>query len=94
MVPMGPGRWRCPEACDAGAGLRWMGCVDVKDVDSTAAQAAKAGGTVHRPPMDIPTSAASPSSPIGRDIARFKAASGSDAQPAAPGTPGHGGWHG
>jgi hypothetical protein len=31
-----------------------MGCVDVKDVDATAAQAAKAGGTVHRPPMDIP----------------------------------------
>lgn len=54
------------EACDAGAGPSWMGYVGVEDVDATAAQAAKAGGTVHRPPMASPASAASPLSPIRR----------------------------
>lgn len=83
------------EACDAGAGPGWMGYVGVEDVDATAAQAAKAGGTVHRPPMDIPGVGrfAIVADPQGATFALFKAASGSEAQPAAPGTPGHGGWH-
>ncbi|MSO99847.1 MAG: VOC family protein [Acetobacteraceae bacterium] len=42
------------EACDAGARPGWMGYIGVEDVDRYTDQVAKAGGTIHRPPMDIP----------------------------------------
>jgi len=79
-------------ACDAGAGPAWMGYVGVEDVDATAAHVAKAGGSVHRPPMDIPDIGrfAIVADPHGASFALFKAASGSERRPAAPDTPGHG----
>lgn len=41
-------------ACAAGAGPVWIGYVAVDDVDARAAEFAARGGTVHRPPQDIP----------------------------------------
>lgn len=82
------------EACDAGARPGWIGYVAVDDVDARAAQVARAGGSVHRPPDDIPSVGrfAVVADPQGATLALFKAANGDGPPSAAPGTPGHAGW--
>jgi predicted enzyme related to lactoylglutathione lyase len=76
-----------------GAVPGWLGYVGVADVDAAAEALAVAGGTVHRPPADIPGVGrfAVVADPQGAVFALF----GSDARPpqARPATPGHFGWH-
>jgi predicted enzyme related to lactoylglutathione lyase len=76
-----------------GAVPGWLGYVGVADVDAAAEALAAAGGTVHRPPADIPGVGrfAVVADPQGAVFALF----GSDAPPppASPATPGHVGWH-
>jgi predicted enzyme related to lactoylglutathione lyase len=77
-----------------GARPGWIGYVAVDDVDATASQVFQAGGTVHRPPADIPgigrfAIVADPQGPI---LALFKAAGDMQPPAVAPGTPGHAGW--
>lgn len=43
-----------PEACDAGGKPGWIGYVGVDDVDAAAAKLVQDGGTIRRPPEDIP----------------------------------------
>ena len=82
------------EAKAAGAGPAWIGYVAVDDVDSSAAKAAEAGGSVRRAPDDIPGVGrfAIIADPQGAMLALFQGA-GSGGQPPAPGAPGTGGWH-
>jgi uncharacterized protein len=86
------------EGCAKGAQPGWVGYVAVDDVDASAAQAAREGGKIHRPPGDIPGVGrfAIIADPQGATLALFKPSARSaeaDCQSAAPGTPGHGGWH-
>ena len=83
------------EARKMGAGPAWMGYIGVADVDAGAASVKAAGGAIHRAPADIPGVGrfAVVADPQGASFMLFK---GSSAQPpvaAAPGTPGHVGWH-
>ena len=84
-------------ACAEGARPRWSSYVAVDDVDASASQAKKDGGNIHRAPDDIPGVGrfATISDPQGATLALFKPSASAEAkgQPAAPGTPGHGGWH-
>lgn len=82
------------EACAAGARPGWIGYIGVPDVDAAVAGVKEAGGSVHRPPADIP------------DVGRFAivadrggatfaliAPSSSEAPPSTtPNTPGLVGW--
>lgn len=43
-----------PEACEAGARPSWMGYISVEDVDAASAAIPAKGGTLHRPPAEIP----------------------------------------
>ena len=43
------------EVCAAGGRPGWLGYIHVADTDAMADRIAGAGGTVHRPPADIPT---------------------------------------
>src|SRR5438045_9662793 len=53
--PLG-GVMKLPEEAEKmGVKPNWMGHVEVEDVDATAAQAKKLGGTVHKEPSDIRT---------------------------------------
>jgi predicted enzyme related to lactoylglutathione lyase len=79
-----------------GARPGWIGYVAVDDVDASAAQVSEMGGTVHRPPADIPGVGrfAIISDPQGSTIALFKGSDAMQVPPAvAPKTPGHVGWH-
>jgi len=82
------------EACEAGARPGWIGYVAVDDVDARADQVARAGGSVHRPPDDIPGIGrfAVVADPQGATLALFKGASEDGPPSAAPGAPGHAGW--
>jgi len=84
------------DALDAGERPGWTGYVAVDDVDAAAARLTQRGGTVHRPPADIPNVGrfAAVADPQGAAFALF-APAGTGAAPAAatPGTPGHVGWH-
>jgi predicted enzyme related to lactoylglutathione lyase len=83
------------EAKQQGARPMWVGYVGVDDVDAATEKAKKLGGTVYRPPADIPM--------VGRFsiigdpqrtmLAMFKFAQTMPGAPAAPGTPGHVGWN-
>jgi len=72
----------------------WMGYIGVDDVDAYAKRVTEAGGTIHRPPEDIPGVGrfAVAADPDGAGFLLFTPKGG--AEPAAPQmTPGHVGWH-
>ena len=82
------------DARKAGVPPAWMGYIGVDDVDAYAARVKKAGGAIHRAPEDIPGVGrfAVAADPHGAGFFLFKG--DGEAQPvAAPGTPGHIGWH-
>lgn len=84
-----------PEALAAGARPGWIGYLGVDNADTSAARIRAAGGAVHRAPEDIPGIGrfAVVADPHGAAFIVMQPFS--DAQPpqAAPGTPGHVGWH-
>src|SRR3546814_5937052 len=85
------------EVRNAGGRPGWIGYVAVDDVDSRSAEIGKKGGKVHRAPDDIPGVGrfAIVADPQGAVFALFKGSGSPDdmGPPAAPGTPGHAGWH-
>ena len=72
----------------------WNGYIGVPDVDAMAQRVVEAGGTVHRPPADLPGVGrlAGVADPQGAPFVLFRS---SDTAPPdlAPGTPGTIGWH-
>jgi uncharacterized protein len=85
-----------PQAEAAGARPGWNGYVAVDDVDAQAARIAAAGGTVHRPPDDIPGVGrfAMVADPGGAVFALFKGAMAcGEWQRPALNAPGRVGWH-
>ncbi len=82
------------DASDAGARPGWVGYIGVDDVDAYAARVKTKGGQIHREPADIPGVGrfAIVADPQGVMFALFKGA-GTPPPSAAPGTPGHAGWH-
>jgi predicted enzyme related to lactoylglutathione lyase len=100
MLSMGPamvgGLMPIPEAARAmGARPAWLGYVGVEDVDVYAARVKAAGGAVHRPAEDIPGVGrfAVVADPQGAGFILFRGSSEQGPAAAAPGTPGHVGWH-
>ena len=83
------------EAEAAGAKPAWMGYVGVSDVDAYAKRVVVAGGTLHRPPENIPGVGrfAVAADPHGAGFILFKGSSDEAPAPAAPLTLGHIGWH-
>ena len=83
------------EAKKMGARPGWMGYIGVADVDAHAAKVKAAGGAIHRPPEDIPGVGrfAVVADPHGAAFMLFKGSTDDAPPPAAPGTPGHVGWH-
>jgi hypothetical protein len=79
---------------DGGARPAWMAHIAVDDVDAAAARVATAGGSIHRPPADIPNVGrfAVVADPQGATFMLFQPLRGLP-KAAAPGTPGHIGWH-
>lgn len=87
-----------PDACDAGVRPGWVGYVGVASVDAQVERVVAAGGRVHKPANDIPGVGrfAVVADPDGAVFSLFKGEprDGMPAPaPAAPGTPGHIGWH-
>ncbi|HEX3496245.1 MAG TPA: VOC family protein [Methylocella sp.] len=100
LLSVGPamvgGLMPIPEAARAnGARPVWTGYIGVDDVDAYAARVKAAGGAVHRAPEDIPGVGrfAVVADPHGAIFNLFKGDSEQEPAPAAPGTPGHVGWH-
>lgn len=100
IVSMGPvmvgGLMPIPDEARAmGAGPTWLGYVGVDDVDACAARVTAAGGAVRRAPADIPGVGrfAVVADPHGATFMLFRGSSEHVPAPAAPGTPGHIGWH-
>jgi predicted enzyme related to lactoylglutathione lyase len=83
------------EARAMGARPGWMGYIGVADVDATVVRVQAAGGVLHRPPADIPGVGrfAVMADPHGAAFILFKGASAEQPEQAAPGAPGHIGWH-
>jgi predicted enzyme related to lactoylglutathione lyase len=83
------------EARDMGARPCWSGYIGVDDVDAYAKKVTAAGGKIQRPPCDIPNIGrfAVVADPHGAVFILFKGNGGEEPRPAAPGTPGHIGWH-
>jgi predicted enzyme related to lactoylglutathione lyase len=83
------------EARAMGARPHWTGYIAVDDVDAYAKRVAAAGGTIHRPPEDIPGVGrfAVVADPGGAGFILFKGMGEPPPAQAAPGTPGHVGWH-
>jgi hypothetical protein len=80
---------------EAGATPRWVGYVDVDDVDAAVDRIAHLGGIVHLPPLDIPDVSriaivADPQTAMFGVITRLGA---DQARAAAAGGPGRGSWH-
>ncbi|UUP16214.1 VOC family protein [Nitratireductor thuwali] len=82
------------EYCQSGGQPAWFGYIRADDADAAAEGVKKAGGTVHRPPTDIP------------GVGRFSIVAdpqgvtfmllqpdGPDQPPVPAATPGHIGWH-
>jgi uncharacterized protein len=83
------------EARAEGVRPHWSGYIAVDDVDDYAERVKAAGGAVHRAPEDIPGVGrfAVAADPHGAVFILFKGSSDQEPVPAAPGTPGHVGWH-
>lgn len=77
-----------------GAKPCWMGYIAVPDVDDYAKRVKAAGGSIKRPPTDIPGVGRSAvvGDPHGAGFMLFKGDGEAPAE-AATGTPGHIGWH-
>lgn len=88
MMPM------TADARAAGAVPGWIGYIAVDDVDGAVADLRTAGGTVHRPPMDIPGIGrfAVATDPQGAAFMLFRGMGEAPPSP-TPGTPGFVGWH-
>ena len=82
------------EAKAMGAPPCWTGYVWVEDVDAAAAKLTAAGGSVKRPPSDIPGVGrfAVVTDPQGAYFMLFRDAGGNPPPPPAPDTPGLVGW--
>jgi uncharacterized protein len=100
LVSVGPamvgGLMPIPDAARAmGARPCWNGYIAVDDVDAYAARVKAAGGAIHRAPEDIPEVGRFSvlADPQGAAFNLFKGNSDQEPVPAAPGTPGHIGWH-
>ncbi len=87
--------WGTQDARNMGAPPSWIGYVAVDDVDAAAEQVKHLGGAVHVAPRDIPNVGrfAVIGDPQGATISLFKGSTPPRDPPAAPGTPGHVGWH-
>jgi len=83
------------DARNMGAPPSWIGYVGVDDVDAAAEQVKRLGSAVHVAPRDIPNVGrfAVVGDPQGATISLFKGLTPPRDPPAAPGTPGHFGWH-
>jgi len=83
------------EARAMGARPVWMGYIGVDDVDVYVLRVTAAGGAVHRAPEDIPGIGrfAVVADPHGATFILFRGSSDPEPVAAAPGTPGHIGWH-
>ena len=100
VVSVGPtmfgGMMAIPDAARAmGARPAWLGYIGVDDVDTYAGRVTAAGGAVHRAPEDIPGVGrfAVVADPQGAVFILFRGSSDQTPHTAAPGTPGHVGWH-
>jgi uncharacterized protein len=73
----------------------WNGYVLVDNVDIYTERVEAAGGGIHRVPEDIPGIGrfSVAADPHGAVFILFEGASDEERAPAAPGTPGHVGWH-
>jgi predicted enzyme related to lactoylglutathione lyase len=82
------------EAKAMGARSGWNGYVWVEDVDKAAAKVTAAGGSVKRPPTDIPGVGrfAVAADPHGAGFLLFRNSGGNPPAPPAPETPGLVGW--
>jgi uncharacterized protein len=83
------------EAKAMGAPPSWVGYVGVDDVDATAKDIKRLGGSIYVAPTDIPDVGrfAVTADPQGAAFALLKRIDPEQGQPAAPGTPGRTGWH-
>ena len=73
----------------------WNGYISTDDVDAGVRRIAAAGGTIKRPPTDIPGVGrfAVAADPGGAVFLLFKPNTSEEPKPVAPMTPGHIGWH-
>jgi predicted enzyme related to lactoylglutathione lyase len=73
----------------------WSGYVSTDDVDAEAKRVTAAGGSIKRPPTDIPNVGrfAVVADPGGAVFLLFKPNTTEEPKPVAPMTPGHIGWH-
>jgi uncharacterized protein len=83
------------EARRTGVTPRWTGYIGVDDVDAAVERIKQLGGAVYVPPMDVPNISrfSVVADPQMATLALVKGAKTSQAQSAAPGKPGHVGWH-
>lgn len=83
------------EARAMGARPWWTGYIGVDDVDAHTKRVTAEGGSVHKPPSDIPGVGrfAVVADPHGAAFIIFRGSTGQAPEQAAPGTPGHVGWH-
>ena len=84
-----------PEARKADVGPAWMGYVRVEDVEATAKQIQREGGTLHRGPIEMPgvIRFAVVSDPQGAGFIIAKPLPALAPPPLPTGTPGTVGWH-
>lgn len=82
------------EAKKMGVPPNWSGYISVEDVDAATAKLKSLGGSVHRPPSDIPGVGrfSVVADPQGAIFDLFKSANPAQADP-PPDTPGHVGWN-
>lgn len=78
----------------AGEKPRWLGYIGVDDVDAYAKKVEAAGGSIHKPPTDIPDIGrfAVAADPHGALFYLFTPLGGTPAEPTPMGTPGHVSW--
>ena len=100
LLSMGPtmvgGLMAIPDDAKAmGARPGWLGYIGVDHVDAYAARVKAAGGSIRRPPADIPGVGrfAVVTDPHGAVFILFNGASDQGPAAVAAGTPGHIGWH-
>jgi len=73
----------------------WNGYIGTDEVDAEAKRVTAAGGSIKRPPVDIPNVGrfAVVADPAGAVFLLFKPNTTEEPKPVAPMTPGHIGWH-